>query len=141
MESLLFASAPLWAVALQRGPVVPPFALESALSLSASVAGLRVPGQEGSPSAHPAAPPSPPWLVDKSLVGAAMGSPFPCWGPRGVCTIPLILWVPSQLEAETEPGLHLSPSGPAFFCASCRVLSTSLCLTPRPPESGGVPVE
>ena len=95
-------------------------------------------GQPVSPSSGP---PSPPQLVDKSLVGAAMGSLFPCWGTRGVCTVPLILWVPSRLEAETEPGLHLSPSGPAFFCASYRVLSTSPCPTPRPPESGGVPVE
>ena len=47
-------------------------------------------------------------------------------------TAPLILWVPSQLVAETEPSLHLSPSGPAFFCASYRVLSTSPCPTPGP---------
>ena len=128
----------LWAVALQRGPAVPPSALESALQPqtcwwdSGSLAGRAA----HQPIQRPPRPHLSWWtVVDKSLVGAAMRSLFPCRGPRGVGTVLLILGVPSQHGAEMEPGLHLRPRACIFLC-QLQVPVHQPLPCPRPPESG-----
>ena len=70
----MFASAPLWAVALQRGPAVPPFALESALSLSASVVSRSLARR----AAHQP--------IQRPLLPHLSWSTSPWWElPRGAC--------------------------------------------------------
>ena len=106
-----------WAVALQRGPAVPPSALESASQThwwdSGSLAGRAA----HQPIQRPLCPHLSWWtVVDKSLVGAAMRCLFPCRGPQGVGTVLLILRVRSRLGAEMEPGLHLRPGACVFLC-------------------------
>ena len=73
-----------------------------------------------------------------------MGYPvFPVGDPGGVGTVLLLLWVPSRLEAGTEPGLGLSASGPAFSrpVVRSRPPAPGPPPPPGPPESGGTPAE